>query len=281
VAHLEDTRARRAGELTPVVVGATPRLPGLRREVWQPALVVAVVLGAWETLVRAGEVEALFFPAPTTIVLTLARLAASGQLESDLAATLARLAAGFLLGGGAGLVLGLGMGWSYRLRVVVDPLVAAAHPIPKIAVLPLVMVIFGIGETSKIVVIAVASFFPMLLNAMAGVRQISPIYFEVAQNYRADPLLVLRRVVLPGALPLVLTGARLALNVALLLTIAVEMVAAREGLGAMIWLAWETLRTEQLYAGLVVAAALGFGFNRLLLWLAHRVVPWQVERREP
>src|SRR5581483_3194906 len=134
VAHLEDTRARRAGELTPVVVGATPRLPGLRREVWQPALVVAVVLGAWETLVRAGEVEALFFPAPTTIVLTLARLAASGQLESDLAATLARLAAGFLLGGGAGLVLGLGMGWSYRLRVVVDPLVAAAHPIPKIAV---------------------------------------------------------------------------------------------------------------------------------------------------
>jgi NitT/TauT family transport system permease protein len=243
--------------------------------------VAAPLLLGWEGAVRAGLVAPLFFPAPSTVALTIGRLAASGQLPADVAATLARLLLGFAIGASAGLLLGLAMGWSPRLRAVADPLVAALHPIPKIAVLPLVMVIFGIGEPSKLVVIAVSAFFPMLLNAMAGVRQINPLYFEVAHNSRASTWLVLRRVVLPGSLPLVLTGARLALNIALLLTIAVEMVAAREGLGAMIWLAWETLRTEYLFAGLVVVSALGISFNRLLLWLTRRAVPWQVERQDP
>ena len=128
------------------------------------------------------------------------------------------------------------------------------------------------------VVVAVGVFFPMLINTMAGVRQISLIHFEVAQNYGASLFKVFTRVVVPGSLPLVLTGARLALNIALLLTIAVEMVAAQEGLGEMIWFAWETLRTEELYASLIVIAALGISFNFLLQRLRARLVPWQVER---
>jgi NitT/TauT family transport system permease protein len=170
------------------------------------------------------------------------------------------------------------MGWSRSLRAALDPLVAAVHPLPKIAVLPLIMIIFGIGESSKIVVIAVGTFFPMLINSMAGVRQISPIHFEVAENYGASPFKVLTRVIIPGSLPLVLAGARLALNIALLLTIAVELVSAREGLGEMIWFAWQTLRTEELYASLVVIGALGVTFNLLLQALSQRLVPWHLER---
>jgi len=124
----------------------------------------------------------------------------------------------------------------------------------------------------------VAVFFPMLINTMAGVRQISPIYFEVAKNYGASLFKVLTRVVVPGSLPLVLTGTRLALNTALVLTIAVEVVAAQEGLGEMIWFAWQTLRTEELYATLIVIAALGISFNLILQRLTARLVPWQVER---
>ena len=118
----------------------------------------------------------------------------------------------------------------------------------------------------------------MFINCMAGVQQISPIYFEVANNFKANPFKVFRQVVWPGSLPMVIAGMRLALNIALLLTITVELVTAQEGLGVTIWFAWETLRTEELYAGLIVIAALGIGFNLLLQRFRLYLVPWRPER---
>ncbi len=241
---------------------------------WLAPVLVIAALFLWELGVRMGRVSALFFPAPATILYTLWEMLASGQLVVDLRVTLIRLGVGLLVGGSAGLVLGLVMGWSPRLRGVADPLIAAVHPIPKVALLPLVLIIFGIGETSKIVLIALAAFFPMVISTMAGVCQIHPIHFEVARNYGARPSTVLRRVVLPGSLPMVLAGLRLALNTALVITVAVELLTAREGLGATIWLAWETLRTEDLYATLVVIAAMGIVFNLLLHSLATHLAPW-------
>jgi NitT/TauT family transport system permease protein len=119
----------------------------------------------------------------------------------------------------------------------------------------------------------------MLIGAMEGVRQISPIHFEVARNCGASPAKVLARVVLPGSLPMLLAGARLALNTALLLAIAVELVLTKNGLGAMIWMAWQTLRVDRLYAALVAIAALGVAFNAILQRLSSTLVPWQEERQ--
>ncbi len=167
------------------------------------------------------------------------------------------------------------MGWPRWIRAAIDPLVAAIHPVPKIAILPLLMIIFGIGEASKLAVVAIATFFPMAINAMTGVCQISPIHFEMAKNYGAHPFKTFTRVVIPGSLPMVMAGARLAVNMALLLTIAVELVSAKEGLGALIWLAWETLRTEHLYAGLAVIVALGISFNGIIQLITARLIPWQ------
>jgi NitT/TauT family transport system permease protein len=240
-------------------------------------LVVAALL-LWEALARAGVISAFYFPAPLKVADTLAELVASGELMAQLHITLARMLPGLLLGGIPGLALGLAMGWSARLRAVVDPLVAALHPVPKMAILPLVLVVFGIGETSKIVLVGLATFFPMVINAMAGVRQINPIHFEVAKNYGARPLQVLWRVVLPGSLPLTLSGLRLALNMAFHVTIALEIVAATTGLGALLWLSWEVLRVHLMLATLVVIAALGISFNLILQWLAGRLVPWQPDR---
>lgn len=245
---------------------------------WLPPLIVGCILIVWEWSVRSGRLSALFFPAPSVVVMTLVRLFRSGDLATHTRATLLRVVFGLVLGGVPGLLVGLAMGWWRPLREALDPLVAAVHPLPKIAVLPLIMIIFGIGESSKIVAVAVGTFFPMLINTMAGVRQISPIHFEVAKNYGASRFKVLTRVVIPGSLPLVLVGARLALNIALLFTIAVELVSAREGLGEMIWLAWQTLRTEELYASLAVIGALGISFNLLLQFFAKRLVPWRAER---
>lgn len=243
-----------------------------------PLLITGAFLTLWETATRTAIISPLFFPAPTTILLTAQRLVSSGELFIDLNATLTRILIGFACGASLGLVLGFAMGWSDRLRVVVDPFIAAGHSLPKISILPLLMLVFGIGETSKIVLIAVGTFFPMLINAMTGVRQISPIHFEVAQNYGASTMKLFTRVIAPGALPLVLTGIRLAFNIALLLTIAVEIASAKEGLGARIWLSWQTFRIEQLYVTLFEIALLGFGFNLGLERLADRIVPWRTAR---
>ena len=162
---------------------------------WLPAVIFIAILTVWEWCVRTGSLSSLFFPPPSVLVVTVVRLIASGELVTHVSATLSRVLLGFALGGVSGLILGLAMGWSNRLRIIIDPFVAAAHPVPKIAILPLIMIVFGIGEASKVVVVAVATFFPMLINAMAGVRQISAIHFEVAQNYGANMINTFTRVV--------------------------------------------------------------------------------------
>ena len=211
-----------------------------------------------------------------TLLETLFTTIKTGEILTALGATFSRLTIGLLIGGSCGLLLGLAMGWSRPLQVVIDPIISALHPIPKLAIFPLILVVFGIGEASKIAIVAISTFFPMLINTMAGVRQISPIHFEVAENYGANRFHTFTHVVVPGSLPLILVGGRLALNTALVITIAVELLTAREGLGAMIWLAWETFRTEELFASLIVIALLGFSFNRILRYMQKRFLPWHI-----
>lgn len=252
--------------------------PSLRRLLAGPLaslLAVLALLLLWEVFAAAGLVNPIFFPPPSTIARTLVRLLAEGRLGPAVAATLGRVLGGFLLGAVPAFLLGLLMGRSDPLRRAVDPLVASLHPIPKIAILPLFMVVFGIGETSRLAMVALASFFPMLLNTVAGVRQISPIYLDVARNFGVGGLRLLSRVVIPGSLPLVLTGIRISLNMAFLITIAVELVAADRGLGSLIWFAWETFRTEELYAAVAVIALLGVGLSGLVHLAFRFLVPWQ------
>jgi len=244
-------------------------------ERWLSLLVAVGLAGARELAVRVGWLRSLFFPAPSRWIETLFRMAAAGRLWPALGATLYRLLAGVLLGGGGGMVLGWLMGALRPVRVVLDPLVAALHPLPKLALFPLFLVTLGIGESSKIALVTLAAVFPMLLSVMAGVLQIDGLYLDVALTHGASRMLILRRVILPGSLPMVLTGLRLALNGALVVVIAVEMLSAQRGLGAMVWLAWQTMRIQALYAVLLVIAALGLGFNWLLRRLADRLTPWQ------
>jgi len=233
-----------------------------------------LVLFAWEALVRTGRLSALFFPPPTLVFRTIAAMTLTGELPAEVWVSLRRVLLGFVLGAVPGVGLGLAMGWSRRLRAFVEPMVAATYPIPKIALLPMIMLIFGIGEASKIVIVAVGAFYPTALNAIAGVLAIRPTYFEVARNFGASRWKTFTRVVLPGSLPILFVGLRLAFGIALLLVVAAEFVAAREGVGAMIWLSWQTLRTEKLYAGIVAWAALGLASTAILQALERRIVRW-------
>jgi ABC-type nitrate/sulfonate/bicarbonate transport system permease component len=233
-----------------------------------------IIIFLWEIAVRLGYVESLFFPPPSLVAATLIELLKTGKLQPHLFISLKRIFFGFFLGSVPGLILGLIMGWSRKIRMLLDPLVSATYPIPKIALLPLIMLIFGIGEISKIVLIAIGCFFLVLINSMAGVMNIDKIYFEVAKNYGASKYNIFTKVVLKGSLPMIFTGLRLALGLSLILAVAAEMVSANQGLGAMIWLAWETLRTENLYAGIVTIAFLGLSFTSILKQAEKKLIPW-------
>lgn len=252
----------------------SPRPPSGGREVAAALVAPAMAFTAWELAARLGLISSVFFPPPTRIAATLAGLAVDGRLWPHLGATLGRVILGFACGGSAGLLAGLAIGRSPRVRAVLEPLVAAAHPVPKIALLPLAMLLLGLGETAKVTLVAVAAFFPMAINTAVGVRLLNPIHLEVARNYGASGVRLYARVILPGSLPMILTGVRLGLNVALLLVVAIELVAGQAGLGRLIWYSWQTLRTEDLYATLVVTAVLGLGFHLIVRTLERRLTPW-------
>ena len=273
MAHLATPRE---GGQTPAV---DPRLSrptrGSTNRWWMDASVILGALVCWEAAVYFGIIPGLYFPPPTAVGRKLFELFSDGTLPRNIGMTLYRMSIGLLIGTGLGFLSGVAMGRSEPLRRIADPIVGAIYPIPKIAVLPMVMIFLGIGETSKLFVVSIAAFFPMLISTLAGVLQIPSIYFEVATNYGTGRRQLLTRVILPASLPTVLSGFRIALNSVIHVTIAIEVGAAVTGLGALVWFAWETFDVEELYATLVVIAVLGIAATRLVNRLSTQLVPWR------
>ena len=249
-----------------------------RRELLASAFSPVLLLLAWEVTVRAGLLDARFFPAPSSIVETFGRLATNGELWRHLYVSLSRIAIGFVMGAVPALLLGLALGLSRLARSVANPIIYSLYPVPKVAVLPLIMLIFGLGEMSKYVIIAIAVFFVVLVNTMAGVVQIDRIYFDVAKNFNASRRDFYRSVLLPGAMPAIFTGLKLAMGIALVVLVTAEFVGARTGLGVLIYEAWQVFAIEQLFVGLVVVSFLGYGLSVLIDEIERRVIPWQRDR---
>jgi NitT/TauT family transport system permease protein len=237
-------------------------------------VVIFGILLIWEILGRLGLLNPLFFPVPTLIFQEFITMLLDGEIQDNLSITLFRVFVGFLLGTLTGILIGMIMGASEKVRLLLDPVVAATYPIPKLAIFPLLMVIFGIGEFSKIMAIALGCFFLALINAMAGVRNINQVYFDVAKNYGASKTQMFIKVMLPASLPMIFTGIRLALGMSLLVVVGLEFVSANRGIGAMIWYAWETFEIEQLYVGIFICAILGILFTVILKKVEEYVVPW-------
>jgi NitT/TauT family transport system permease protein len=235
-----------------------------------------LLLILWEVLVQTGALDKRFFPAPTSIVGTFTNLITSGELWKHLTASISRIAIGFAMGAIPALILGITMGLFRWVRAALSPMVASLYPIPKIAILPLIMLIFGLGEMSKYVIIAIGVFFLVLYNTMAGVMNIPHIYLDVGKNFGASRLQFYWTVALPGALPLIFTGMKLAAGVALLIIVAAEFVGAKTGIGYLIWQSWQTFSVETMYVGLVVIAVLGYLVSLLMDELEHFLIPWRL-----
>jgi len=247
-------------------------------ERWMNILSPIGLLLIWELCARIGWIDLRFFPGPSEIFKTMWGLIVTGELMTHLFASLYRLFWGFLWGAIPALALGLAMGLSRTLRVIVEPIISATYPIPKSAILPLILLIFGLGEASKVVMVAIGLFYPILINTVAGVLEIPKIHFDVARNFGARGFKVFRTVALPGALPLIMTGLKLGVGLGLILIALSEMIGAKSGLGYMMWNAWEILSVETMYVGLIVIAILGVIFNLVLNEIERMLVPWKVAR---
>jgi NitT/TauT family transport system permease protein len=234
-----------------------------------------LLLGIWEIAGQLKLIDARFFPPPSSIAHQFGVLLASGELATNTLASLKRLGLGMLLGGVPALLLGLAMGTSRPLRAAIDPLISATYPIPKSAILPLVLLIFGLGEMSKIVMVALGAFYPILINTVLGVVNIDRIYIDVGHNFRASRWQVFRTIALPGALPSIMAGVKLAAGMGLILIAISEMVAANDGIGFMIWNSWQVLTVDTMYVGLLVIAVLGFIFSVILDEIERRLIPWK------
>jgi ABC-type nitrate/sulfonate/bicarbonate transport system permease component len=260
-----------------VDVGERARLAARRRD---RILSIASPLGlllAWELAADTGLIDVRFFPAPSAIIAKLIEMARSGELTENVLISLQRIVLGFLLGGVPAIVIGIAMGIWRPVRAIVDPLIVATYPIPKSSLLPLILLIFGLGEMSKVMMVAIGVFYPMAINATAGVLQINQIYLDVGKSYKASPWDTFRTIALPGALPFIMTGVKLGAGLALILIAIAEMVGAKSGIGFMIWSAWETFAVAKMYVGLFVIALIGFAISLLLNEVERWVIRWKAD----
>ncbi len=244
---------------------AGARVDALWRVAARNALPFVVVGGAWEIVAHLGIFPARLFPSLETVAATLVHLTITGILPHHAFDTLVRLIAGFALAAGAGVAIGIAMGRSRVAEDILLPLVSIGAPVPGIAYAPLFLLWFGLGNVSAVILVGFVSAFPIVFNTWTGVKAVKEIWVRSAQAMGADRRRLFVKVILPGALPYILTGMRLGLAQAWRILVGVEMLAAVPwGLGWLIFGAREFLDTDVMLSGIVVIAAIGLALEKLV-----------------
>ena len=240
---------------------------------------LTVFLGAWEIASRIGWLDPLFASSPSLILLRLWEMLADGSIWPHIAASAEVMMLGFALSILVGVPLGLAMGRSPLISSTVEPFVAALYASPQVAFLPLLIIWLGIGITSKVALVFLGSFIIMVVNTEAGVVQVDPRLIETARSFTASERQILTKIVLPGALPFILAGMRLAIGRALVMVVVAEIYASNRGLGYLIFQAGGLYDTAQVFVGVGVLAAAGVALTALLRWTERRLAPWQSDQR--
>ncbi|MBV8848906.1 MAG: ABC transporter permease [Methylobacteriaceae bacterium] len=243
---------------------------------WYGSLAAFVIIVAlWQAAGSYGWVSPLFLPSPLAIVRALVALTLSGELVGHIAASAMRIGVGWVLGTAAGLAVGLAMGLWGLARSIGISVVSALFPIPKIALLPLLILWLGIGEPSKIATIALGVFFPTTIATYSGVDSVPRTLIRMAQSFDLPFAGIVRKIVIPAALPSILSGFRISASIALLLVVSAEMIGADRGIGAFVLQAGNLMQTDQLLAGVVVLSIFGLIVARLIGVLEARLLAWR------
>jgi sulfonate transport system permease protein len=238
---------------------------------WVAPLTLLLV---WELLSRLGLIQAIVLPPPSSVFLTAHKLFLTGELQANLQASLARAVLGFALGASVGLMLGVSVGLSGLLYALFDRSLQIIRAVPFLAVVPLVLVWLGIGEASKVFLIALGSLFPMYLNTTLGIRQVDPKLLEMCRLLGLGRVQLIRYVILPGALPSILNGVRLALTTSWLALVVAESFGATAGIGFLATNAREFLQTDVMVFVIVVYAIIGIVSDGLARKLEQRLLAW-------
>lgn len=253
-------------------------------------IVPALLLGLWHVLSQTGYFRPEILPSPWAVMQRWAAYLApqealapgydwlawlnSSEMLSDAASSLYRVLAGFAIGAGLALPLGLLMGADKRVYALFDPLVQFLRPIPPIAYIPLSILWFGLGNPPALFLISIGAFFPVLLNTIAGVRQVDSIYIRAARNLGAGSFTLFRRVILPAATPYILAGARIGLGTAFIVVIVAEMIAVNSGLGYRILEAREYLWSDKVIAGMITIGIIGLALDLMMTRLSNYLLRW-------
>jgi ABC-type nitrate/sulfonate/bicarbonate transport system permease component len=241
---------------------------------WHATWPLILVVLAWEAAARAGLARPVFLPAFSTVLAQIGPLLHGGDIVEPLLRSLGRALAGLALASLTGVALGVAMARARWLDWLLDPLVAIAFPAPKIAFVPIFVLWFGIGDASKVLLVAFTCVFPMILAAYDGARGVSLVLLWSARSMGATPRHLLWRVVLPGALPAVLSGLRVTMPVALITAFTAEMVAGGGGVGAALMYAQRFFETPTVFVYIVLMLLTGVTVDAMMVRLRHRLLRW-------
>jgi len=266
-------QAEGAAEARPVAFRGAGFLPKSGR--WSGWIAMLAVIAFWQLAGSAGWVNPLFLPAPLAIARAVYQLALSGALWHHVSVSVLRIGAGWLLGTLAGIAIGFAIGLSTLARAVGITFISALFPIPKIALLPLLILWLGIGEEPKIATIALGVFFSTAISVYSGVDSVPRNLIRMAQSFNVPFHLIVRHVIWPGALPSILAGFRITASVALLLVVSAEMIGAEYGIGAFVLQAGNLMQTDQLLAGVVILSLFGLAVGKLINALETRLLHWR------
>ncbi|GAB20304.1 putative ABC transporter permease protein [Gordonia effusa NBRC 100432] len=241
------------------------------------SIVLAALLVFWEIAPRIGLVDRTFLPEFSSVLGALGDAAASGQLQQHIWASVSRALQGFVVAVIIAVPLGISIGWYKPVAQYLNPALELFRNTAALALLPVFVLILGIGETSKVALVIYACVFPILLNTISGVRNVDPLLIKSARSLGLPSWRLFQKVVLPAALPTIFTGIRLAAAASILVLIAAEMVGARSGLGYWIMASQLNFQIPQMYAGIVTIALVGLVFNLVLVTIEKRFSRWRVQ----
>jgi ABC-type nitrate/sulfonate/bicarbonate transport system permease component len=238
-------------------------------------IVPFVLIAVWELATRLELLDPRFFAPLTVIAVTLFEFAIDGDFWAELGITLRRLGLAFAIAATLGTVVGIASALWRPVELLIRPVVDTIYPLPKIALLPLLIIIVGMGEPAFVLTGMATALFQVTLSMSAAVRNVDPLLLEAGRNYGAHGWRFFVRVLIPAMLPLFLNALRLAMGLSLITVLAVEFVAARSGIGHLIHLAWQQLMVPRMYAGILVAGLLGHLINVLFRNLDRYLMPWR------
>ncbi|MFC9220112.1 ABC transporter permease [Streptomyces hygroscopicus] len=246
-----------------------------------PWAVPLLVLAVWQTTAKTGALPPRILPAPEAVLRAGTDLAATGELQHHILTSLRRIAQGFALGAATGLLLGFGVGMSKAAEIILDRSLQMVRTIPHLALVPLMIAWFGIGEEPKVLLVALGTFFPVYLNTVTGIRGVDPKLLQLGRSYGLGRWRLVRDIAIPGAMPTVLAGIRYSLGVAWMTLVVAETISASDGIGYLAQDARQLLRTDQIVLAILLYALAGLFADLLTRLIERKVLRWHPNYRRP